>query len=140
MLCRLASLVSIGQECVKTKTESCPVLLETVIRSFRREVCNLPIPCPAHTVCARDLYPLSDLAREHPQIRQVLVVLGHVLLRERITQRPVGDLVRYHICRVEQVSGDADILARVWQVVRGYRSGLPLPRGQAAQPLMRVVK
>lgn len=67
-------------------------------------------------------------------------MLGHVLLRERITQRPVGDLVRYHICRVEQVSGDADILASVWRVVRRYRKGFAMPADRAMQPLMRVVK
>lgn len=67
-------------------------------------------------------------------------MLGHVLLRERITQRPLGDLVRYHICRVEQVSGDADILARVWQVVRGYRRGISTPGDRATVSLMRVVK
>lgn len=100
----------------------------------------LPISCPAHPVCARDLCPLSELANEHPHIRQVLVVLGHVLLRERFTQRPLGDLVRYHICRIEQASGDADILASVWRAVRGYRKGFPMLGDHAVRPLMRVVK
>lgn len=83
---------------------------------------------------------MSDLAVKHPDIRQVLVVLGHVLLRERITQRPLADLVRYHICRVEQVCGDSEILARVRRVVKRYRKGISTPGVPVGPPLMRVVK
>ena len=72
-----------------------------------------------HFTCA--LTPLSDLAAGRPEIKQALIDLGHVLLSEKITRKPFGDLVCYHICRIEQLSGDRSIGEQVRRAVRRFR-------------------
>jgi len=90
------------------------------------------------------LLPLSDIAVERPELRHALIILGHVLLSERGMQRRYNDLVRYHICRIEQLSGDQDILARVWHAVELFRGGrsapdLMRPGRQINRPVLRVL-
>jgi len=72
-----------------------------------------------HFACA--LTPLSDLAAGRPEIKQALIDLGHVLLCEKITRKPFGDLVCYHICRIEQLSGDRATGELVRRAVRRFR-------------------
>lgn len=90
------------------------------------------------------LVPLSDIAVECPELRSALIILGHVLLSERGMQRQYNDLVRYHICRIEQLSGDKKILERIWRAVelfrgRGSISNPSQPGSQINQPIRSVL-